>query len=113
MFEIFSEFWNIRDEDYLSLNPSHIVFTYKLLDNNQIIKSSKINRSIILKEKQNSFNFKGYNLPATMDFMNWGTLLFKSDSFAQIKKIILIQFIIFKYLIKNLKLIFKSKIKYY
>jgi hypothetical protein len=86
LFEIFSEFWNIRDEDYLSLNPSHIVFTYKLLDNNEIIKTSKINRSIRLKEKPNSFKFKGYNLPTTMDFTLWGPILFNSDSFARIKK---------------------------
>lgn len=39
LIEIFSEFWNLRDQDYLSLNPAYIIFTYKLIDStNGIVK---------------------------------------------------------------------------
>lgn len=88
LLEIFIEFWNIRDQDYMSLNPSHIVFTYKIISkDNEIIKTSKLNRSKLIKDETKTFNFKGYNLPSTMDFSNWGTLIFESDTFAQIKKL--------------------------
>ena len=64
--ELFTEFWNLRDEEYLTLNPSHIVFTYKILKgDNQFIKASKLNRSRFLKE--NTEIFKGFNLPSTKD----------------------------------------------
>jgi len=81
------EFWNLRDQDYLSINPSHIVFTYKIIDNNNnIIKSNKINRSITLKETINTINFKGYNLPTTMDYLKWGHIISESNDFAIVKK---------------------------
>lgn len=68
--DVFTEFWNLRDEDYTSLTPTHIVFSYKYL--NDTLKygsliSSKFNRDKSLNNKK-SINFKGFNLPNTMDF---------------------------------------------
>jgi hypothetical protein len=88
LLEVFIKLWNLKDQDYISLNPSHIVFTYKILStDNEIIKTSKLNRSKSIKDNTKTFNFKGYNLPCTMDFSNWGTLIFESDTFAQVKKL--------------------------
>ena len=88
LLEIFIEFWNIRDQDYISLNPSHIIFTYKIIEqDNGIIKTSKINRSKSITDNTKTINFKGLNLPATMDFTKWGTIIFESDRFALVKKI--------------------------
>jgi hypothetical protein len=90
LIENFIEFWDIRDQDYISLNPSIIIYTYKLIsENNGIIVTSRLNRSksiILEKESKDSFIFKGYNLPSTMDFTTWGQVLFTSNNFAQVKK---------------------------
>ena len=88
LIEIFKEFWNLRDQDYLSLNPSYIVFTYKLIDStNVIVKKSKINRNINIQEDtKENLNFKGYNLPSTMDFTSWGRVLFMNNYYAEVKK---------------------------
>lgn len=86
LLEIFTEFWSIRDQDYLSLSPSHIVFTYKVLEMNTIITKSKINKSKLIIDTKNLFNFKGYNLPATMDFTLWGSVINYSDRNVEVRK---------------------------
>jgi len=68
--DIFIEFWKLRDEDYISLNPSHIIFTYKIINNDLLTETkSKLNRSRRVNIVP-SFNFKGFNLPKTMDYLN-------------------------------------------
>src|SRR5271156_660750 len=85
--DIFIEFWSLRDEDYTSLNPSHIVYTYKIIKdpsyNNKI--TTKINRSKLIKSS-NLIKFKGFNLPNTMDFSKWGKVIFHTDTFALVSK---------------------------
>lgn len=82
--DIFIEFWNLRDEDYISLNPSHIIFTYKII-NNDLLTETKLNRSRSVKTVP-SFNFKGYNLPKTMDYSKWGLIISETTSFCIVKK---------------------------
>ena len=45
--DIFIELWSLRDEDYTSLNPSHIVYAYKIINDPsyKIIITTKINKS--------------------------------------------------------------------
>jgi hypothetical protein len=66
--DIFIEFWSLRDEDYISLNPSHIVYTYKIINDHNNIITTKINRSKSIKSSD-FIKFKGFNLPNTMDFL--------------------------------------------
>jgi hypothetical protein len=65
---------------------------------NSDLQKSKFNRSksIITMTKvksspkysdNRSFNFKGFNLPDTMDYSKWGTIIFQSDLFAEVKKL--------------------------
>jgi hypothetical protein len=85
--ELFLEFWHIRDEDYLPLNPSHIVYTFKIHNNteNDLIVS-KLNRPKSSLTQINNFSFKGFKLPNTMDFTLWGKVLTHTDTLATIKK---------------------------
>jgi hypothetical protein len=67
------ELWDLINESYISLSPSHIIYTDKILDlnlSNEIIINSVFNRSKNINDSNNNqvFNFKGYNLPLTMDF---------------------------------------------
>lgn len=82
--DIFIEFWNFKDEDYISLKASHIIFTYKIINPNFYKIKPKINRTKLLYD--NTINFKGYNLPNTMDYHKWGNIISESDNFVLIKK---------------------------
>ena len=94
LIDIFIEFWNLRDEDYKSLSLSHILYSYKLIesssDSNSVGKTSlttsKLNRDKSINTIP-SIKFKGLNLPSTMDFSQWGKIIFHSDSFALVKKL--------------------------
>jgi hypothetical protein len=88
LLELFIEFLNLKDEEYISLKPNSIVFTFQLLSpDNGIITSSKINRR---KSQQSSniqtFNFKGWNLPNTMDYSEWGEIISESENLILVKK---------------------------
>jgi|SRR5271168_55592 len=73
LIDIFTEFWNLRDEDYTSLSPSHIIYTYKIVkspsgeEGTGSIQTSKFNRDESINTSP-SIKFKGFNLPCTMDF---------------------------------------------
>ena len=51
--KLFIEYWNLRDEDYYLAQFSHIVFTYKLISENDITvkiqKPSSVNKTKINK----------------------------------------------------------------
>lgn len=86
LIEVFNEFLGLRDQDYILSNPSHIIYTYKLIDPSPIIIKEKINRSIAIKKDSHSFNFKGFNLCTTMDFSLWGEVLYATDRLVKVKK---------------------------
>jgi hypothetical protein len=72
---------NLRSEDYYIINVDSIIYTYKILDpdkNNNVIKVSKLNRSNSIKNNP-IFQFKGYNLPLTMDITSWGHIYFNDN----------------------------------
>jgi len=109
--DIFLEFLNFRNEDYTSIVPSNIVYTYKFIKSSSVLgldkdkvkvnsdlQKSKFNRSnsiitmtMVKSSPKYSFNrslnFKGFNLPDTMDYSKWGTIIFQSDLFAEVKKL--------------------------
>jgi hypothetical protein len=70
------------------LNPSHIVYTYKIInhelynykDKSRFNKDKSINTTPSIK-------FKGLNLPNTMDYLEWGKVIFQKDNFALVSKI--------------------------
>jgi hypothetical protein len=81
--------------------PSNIVYTYKFIKSSSVLvldkvnsdlQKSKFNRSKSIKASPNygvnrSLKFKGFNLPDTMDYSKWGTIIFQSDLFAEVKKL--------------------------
>ena len=89
LLEIFLEYCNLIDEDYLSLNPSYIVYTYKIINKNYSSKDNYIKRRLNNPTFSNNsnLNFKGYHLPNTMDFTEWGIIINQTDSFAKVKKV--------------------------
>ena len=89
LIDIFNEFWNLRNQDYLSLNPSYIIFTYKLNDSTKgIVQKTKLNRNILsIEDTKNTLNFKGFNLPSTIDFTQWGRVIIMNNFYAEVQKI--------------------------
>jgi hypothetical protein len=95
LIEIFTEFWNLRDEDYISLNPTNIVYTYKfikstsdiLVDGSENTFRTKLNKHKSIKKKISSIKFKGFNLPCTMDFSQWGKITNITETSIIIKKL--------------------------
>jgi len=70
LIDIFIYFWNIKRSYYISIPVIDIIFTYRIMSNNNgIITSSKFN---IKKENKNIIHFKGYNLPNNMNCIEWG-----------------------------------------
>ena len=57
-----------------------IVFTYKILSVDSIIKEEKINVHINDKIYNKTFEFGGYKLPKTMDFTLWGNTYYGENS---------------------------------
>jgi hypothetical protein len=83
LLESFLIFWDIRSEDYKLTEVESVIYTYQLIETNNIeINKSKITKlyfdSNESKEKQ-KFDFKGYNLPCTMDITQWGNLIYLND----------------------------------
>lgn len=94
LYEIFSEYWNLKTEDYYLAAISEITFTYKIVDkttNNYNELPSKLLRvedkvkNIIdakgnkISNNLNYFKFGGFNLPLTMDFTTWGDCHFINE----------------------------------
>jgi hypothetical protein len=88
LLELFIEFLNLKDEEYISYNPNSIVFTFQLLTpDNGIITTSKINRKKLTQSSDiQTFNFKGWNLPKTMNYTEWGEIISESENLILVKK---------------------------
>ena len=60
------------------MNLSHILYTYKIITKSEkestgSVQMSRLNKyTSRIKNQSNSINFKGFNLPQTMDFFKWG-----------------------------------------
>jgi hypothetical protein len=95
---IFIEYWSNKKEEYHLSPVLDIVYSYKILPleeasplSTSISTSTSTststdtqspevqNRHLIYRNTQN-FKFHGYNLPATMDFTQWGKIIHESDS---------------------------------
>ncbi len=77
--EIFIEYWNIKDNEYLSYNISEIYFMYKINILNSKYKpiiKPQVSKPDIMKEKTNFLRLGGFNLPNTMDLFQWGDVVF-------------------------------------
>lgn len=83
LLESFLIFWDIRSEVYKLTEVESVIYSFQLIEKNNIeINKSKITKlyfdSLESKEKQ-KFEFKGYNLPCTMDITQWGNLIYLND----------------------------------
>jgi len=82
---IFSEFWDIKSEDYHSMSIKQIIFTYKIIPRdkeNLISKNKKLQnrKNLNIKTvKVSKFKFSGHNLPCTMASTTWGVTHFYSN----------------------------------
>ena len=76
--EIFISFWEIKSDEYQLAESLEIIFNYNLLKYEKL--SKKVYKPNLLKtDEKTLFNFKGYNLPNTMDLTLWGDYIFKND----------------------------------
>jgi len=90
LIEIFIGFWESRDEGYHCLNPSDIVFTFKIISEAEELGEDKLKikfNKIKNNENIKTINFKGYNLPNTMDYEEWGEIIEEEGRNIMIKKI--------------------------
>lgn len=78
---VFNEFWNIKGDEYHSMEVSKIIFTYKVLPLELDISKSKIlnHQKSIKSNKLSTFKFGGHDLPCTMDFTEWGETHFYKE----------------------------------
>jgi hypothetical protein len=69
LYEILKELLDVKDETYKNLPLQKIAFSYKIVakDNTKIISNTK--------PKLKTYQFKGYNLPNTMNLKLWGSIL--------------------------------------
>ena len=77
--EIFIEYWDIKDNEYLSYSINEIIFTYKIYIPNSKSKptiKTQISKLETLKFKTNLLKLGGYSLPNTMDLFHWGDVVF-------------------------------------
>lgn len=97
LYLLFTEFWNLKNEDYHLAELNEIIFTYKIINVNLFTKilhspiptggkSTNISPSIPNFKKQETLNFGGYNLPSTMDINSWGNCHFLSEGKAIVFK---------------------------
>lgn len=77
---IFSEFWNLKQENYESLQIKDLLFIYRLIKPNSMISNRGLALSSkSINQKSPPFNIKGYTLPSTMDLTTWGEATFSPD----------------------------------
>jgi len=92
---IFKEMWSIQSEAYKESIVSKIVFGYRIISDSGDIKSkSKFNKhdfnkrsySTLVDNIINNIDWKGYELPKTMDLNAWGKLKRISENRVTIQK---------------------------
>jgi len=81
LFSTLIEFYELKDEYYKTLDVTHIVYTYKIIDNkDKLYDNVKLNKLNKVKKKEiktkPEFKVLGYALPPTMDFTEWGVCIF-------------------------------------
>lgn len=65
LYEILKELLDLKDESYENLPLQKITFSYKIVaSSSELMTKDKISKS---KQKVKSYQFKGYNLPNTMN----------------------------------------------
>jgi hypothetical protein len=85
LYLLFTEYWNLKSEDYYLAEVNEIIFTYKIVDqlSNNVNLKTKILPSIkhpsFPNPQQNIIKFGGYNLPTSMDISTWGNCHFIGD----------------------------------
>jgi hypothetical protein len=88
LYDLLNYLLSIKDNSYKNLPIKEIVFSYKIiaLDNDKISKKSTIGTKKSLKQKIKTYQFKGYNLPNTMDYKFWGKIISITDNNIIIRK---------------------------
>ena len=82
--EIFCGFWELKSEEYqtMLLDPI-LIINYYIVPSNVNLTSITEDQSIDKKKKLNILNnmkFKGYKLPNTMDYLQWGEYRYDKDT---------------------------------
>ena len=86
LYEIFSEFWALKAENYSQDEISELLFCFKTIPKSHNIKTSKINRPTP-KVRANLLKFGTYKFPTTMDIFEWGDVqFFPGDKEARVLK---------------------------
>jgi hypothetical protein len=80
---LLNELLDILNDEYKNLPIINIVFSYKILDNNN---RSKIDSNNIKSNKLPMFKIYGYNLPSTTDINKWGKIIKHNNNHYIIKR---------------------------
>ena len=86
------EFYLNKAENYKGVNFLEIIIAYKILPLDCIIKKSKLNYpdksiSTLYLEKKKDVKHFGFNFPNTMDYTQWGKIVYEKNNFIIIEKL--------------------------
>jgi hypothetical protein len=82
LYEIFQVYWNLRIDEYYLAEITNIIFSFKIIkdDNSNFSKNKQKltnpTKENSLNSQDNKLTFGGYNLPNTMDILNWADIQF-------------------------------------
>jgi len=65
------EYWELKRENYEVLEFDKLIFIYKILNLESIIKETKVIHPTSIESKKWNPNFGGYSLPETMNMSQW------------------------------------------
>lgn len=95
------------------MNPSHIVYTYKIINDPSYNNKTKINRSKSIKSSY-FIKFKGFNLPNTMEFSGGDNIsivfsyFYSFYFFIFIKRIVNLKLVVISLERRNLVLVYSK-----
>lgn len=87
LYNILCGLLDIKDENYKNSQLQEIIFSYKIIatDNTKIDKKITISKDNI-KQKVKTYQFRGYNLPNTMNLNLWGRKITEKNNLILISK---------------------------
>nr|YP_009486081.1 hypothetical protein [Cantharellus lutescens]AWA82206.1 hypothetical protein [Cantharellus lutescens] len=74
LLDIFNEYWSIKTQEYHLISVTKVIFMYKIINIQEF--PTRLSRATLPKQ---TFTFKGYELPNTMDCTEWGEYKFTSN----------------------------------
>lgn len=74
--------WNIKNDEYNEIGITHLIYKYKKISIQTKKEEAKYTKAVqesVKKTQSKHFKFVGYNLPTTMNLIEWGDCHFNKD----------------------------------